>query len=404
MRIEILMSTLAFGTSSLFWLIAALRIKASDYGVVMQCQALLVMGFALFSLRTYDLVFHFQQYYAKELRQSFYWSLRLELYLYGVSTICVTVLLFSGIVIDIAKIGNTIIIIVCGFLCGTTVLQGSSQAYLRAVFRDRNIALVDFCSAVCFAILTVWVIFSKRLVAIDLLTGSMIVNAVRPIMLVGTATMIAKAENKLPTSCLVFPPKFEIVKFLVAGQLTNLFKNNLIAIETLLLGRLAGSEAVALFRISRSFLNFPNVPLNISYQKTFRMLIACKRAIDRAEVLKIMTRTSLKLWALSLPIVFIAAATFVKIRAGSVYDHLLPVIGLATLATIATALQQSLFAALTIDGRYGKIAFAYLTGIIILFVGCLLWPGKVSIYVFLIVSVAASLVRYMLLRDNYLTN
>jgi O-antigen/teichoic acid export membrane protein len=126
---------------------------------------------------------------------------------------------------------------------------------------------------------------------------------------------------------------------LLAGQFTNLIKNNLLSLETLLLGRLVAAEGVAVFRVARSLVNLSTVLLNISYQRSFRALAAEKDDARRGPILRRMSGSAVKLWAASVPPVLVAAIAFAWLKPEG-YADLTWLTALAALAALPVALKR----------------------------------------------------------------
>lgn len=402
MRLEIVSVTLSFGASSLYWLVSALRMDAAVYGGMMQLQALLLTCVAVFSLRTHDLVFHLQAHHGRPLRTAYLGALQLELALTVIGSACCLVLALLGVFGLLASSGvSPALWAAAALLANLTILQGASAAYLRGSHLDRRVAWADLLTALAWGAALVSALTLRAPATWWILGIGFAAGAVRPLALTGFALTGALWQSPdQPAVNGNLPPlnRRQLGRFLVAGQFTNLLKNNLLSLETLLLGRLAGADQVALFRVARSLLGLATVLLNISYQKAFRALAASKEAGQRQQVIRRMTRSSLKLWAGSLPIVFAAGLLFVHLKGGPHYNGLVLVLAVAALAALPLALQQSDFAALSLDGQFARINLAYSLAFGLLLVGCLVWADRMSALLFLALSAVAGLLRFALLR------
>jgi O-antigen/teichoic acid export membrane protein len=398
MRLEILAVALSFGATSLFWLVSALRMAAADYGAMMQLQALLLTCVALFSLRTHDLVFHLQAHHDWALKAAWRLALRLELVLMLLGSVCVLVAshwLPLGAVDAGGPAGAAWVATV--LLANLTVLQGASAAYLRARHLDRRIAAADTAATAAWLLALAYVLLTPRPATWLVLGVAFAAGAVRPLVLTALAVAPHAGTDPSATDTPATPvlDRRRIGGFLLGGQFTNLIKNNLLSLETLLLGRLVAAEGVAVFRVARSLVNLSTVLLNISYQKSFRALAAEKDATRRGPILRRMSRSAVKLWAVSLPPVLVAAVAFVWLKPTG-YADLPWLTALAALAALPVALQQPHFAGLSLDGRFGRINASYIAGFLVLVAGCALATatGHMHVTMFLILSLLAAAVRF----------
>ena len=399
-RNEILPVTISFAATSLFWLGASIRMEATDYGRMMQQQAMLLIVTALFSLRTYDLVFHLQKSHSWSLRRAYRSALLLEVVLTLVSTACSLAVgyLTSGAAFIGAATSSGAAWSVTVLLVNLSIMQGASAAYLRGRHRDQRIAMVDLLTAAAWVVALIWLAAADHPTIAAVLGAGFTAAAMRPLALTAFAHA-ATASEQTPARMNSKPlDKRKIGYVLAAGQFTNFIKNNLLSFETLLLGHVVTSEAVAVFRVARSFLNLPTVLLNINYQKTVRDLAACASQLQREPIIRRMTITSLKLWGLSMPVIFVAAALYVQLQIGSGYADLLVVLGVAAIASVPGVLQQSDFAALSLDTRFSQINWAYGVGFLVLLVGCAVLSNWMTLMIFMLISGGAAFVRFFMLR------
>lgn len=402
MRLEIVALMLSFGTSSLFWLLAAFRMETTVYGTMMQWQALLMVSAAFFAWRTHDLVFHLQKHHESTLRQAYFTAVKLEIALTSAGTVCAVLLLKAAPWFGIAEASSAALaIVLVSLLANLTVLQGSATAYLRTLQLDRRIAHVDLITGVCWSVAVglLWVLPASMPMAV--LTMGLAAASVRALALAWFAWSAARNQHDpLERKPLALDLR-GLGKFLVAGQLTNFVKNNLLPLETLLLGRLAGADAVALFRLARSLLNLTTVMLNISYQKSFVLLVKAADTMARQQATRRMTRTSVLLWAGSLPIVFLVAYIFVLLRHDNAYDQLLVVLALAAVATLPMALQQSVFAALSLDGDFRRINIAYVIGLLALAGACVVFRHAMTVNLFIMCIAMSGFVRLFMMSSSF---
>lgn len=405
MRREIVSVALSFAGTSLYWLVSALRMDATGYGQMMQVQAVLMTITALFTLRTHDLVFHLTNSYGWTLRRAFASALKLEFALVGLGAVSALLAWhwIARYASDAHPGASSPTWPVVVLLANLSILQGASAAYLRSLRQDTRIATADLVTALAWAAALGWLLAAGNPHMVDVLLMGFGAAAVRPVSLsVLAVTTLAKGPTTPGSPANAAKPRHMDVRsvsyILLAGQFTNMLKNNLLSLETLLLGRLVPAESVAVFRIARSFLNFSNVLLNISYQKTFRELANATPGTNRGSIIRAMNRSSLRIWGLSLPVIFGAAAVYLWVQPSGAYGGLMSAMVVATLASVPVVLQQSSFAALSLDNRFAPINFAYGAAFLSLLLACALMASHMNLVLFLIVSGLAALLRYTLLN------
>jgi hypothetical protein len=400
MRKEIIPVAVSFGATSLYWLGASIGMEVADYGRMMQQQAMLLIVTALFSLRTYDLVFHLQKSHAWSLRRAYRSALLVEVVMTLLSTACSLVVghWISVATFNASATGSDLVWSLAVLLVNLSIMQGASAAYLRGLHQDQQIAKVDLLTATAWVAALIWLVATDHPTILEVLGAGFTAAAMRPLALTAFAHA-ATASDQTPSRTDVKPlNKRGIGYVLAAGQFTNLLKNNLLSFETLLLGHFVTSEAVAVFRVARSFLNLSTVLLNISYQKTVRDLAACSSNLKRKPIIRLMTITSFKLWGLSIPVIFVAAVFYDQFQIGAGYGNLLAVLGVSAIASVPVVLQQSDFAALSLDGRFRLINWAYGIGFLVLLLGCVVLSNWMTLMIFILISGSATLVRFFLLR------
>lgn len=400
MRKEILPVAISFGTSSLFWLGASIRMEVADYGRMMQQQAILLIVIAVFSLRTYDLVFHLQKSHALSLRRAYRVALMIEVVLAVLSTACSLVFINCafGDSFNAAATGFDVMWSLTVLLANLSIMQGASTAYLRGIHQDQRIAVVDLLTAAAWVAALIWLATTEHPKIVEVLSTGFIAAAMRPLALIILAHAVIVNHQTLEHRNAKPLDRYKVSYILAAGQFTNLIKNNLLSFETLLLGYFVTSEAVSVFRVARSFLNLSTVILNISYQKTFRDLAACASHLQRKSIIHSMTVKSFKLWGSSMPVIFIAAILYDQFQIGPGYADLLLVLGVVAITSVPVALQQSDFAALSLYNRFSQINWAYGVGFLVLLMGCLALSNRITLMIFILISGSATLVRFFLLR------
>jgi O-antigen/teichoic acid export membrane protein len=400
MRKEILSAAVSFGAVGLFWLGASIRMDALDYGRMMQHQSMLLVIVALFSLRTYDLVFHLHKSHAWSLRRAYRSAQLLEVALTLVSTACSLVVVHwtSSGAFNTATTGSGMAWSFTVLLLNMSIMQGASAAYLRGLHQDQRVAKVDLLTAAAWLVALIWLVATDRPTISEVLGAGFTAAFMRPLALTVFAHTATVIDQTPPGADALPLNKRRTAYVLAAGQFTNLIKNNLLSFETLLLGQLVTSEAVAVFRVSRSFLNLPSVLLNISYQKTVQYLATSSCNLEREAISRRMTIMSLKLWGFSLPVIFVAAVIYDKFQTGPEYANLLVVLAVAAIASVPVVLQQSNIAVLFLDTRFSRINWAYGVGFLALLAGCAVLSNWMTLIIFILISGSATLVRFFLLR------
>ena len=401
MRFEVITVGLSFAVTSLYWLIAAFRMSAANYGHMMQLQAFIFVVTAIFSLRTHDLVFYLHKAHSCSLKRSFNFTQILEIALVIFST---ATTIIASLIINKATnsqvIGDDILIAICiSFLANITIMQGSSIAYLRAQHLDINIAWSDFFAIGAWSGALFWLTTRGNLHIFEILGVGFAAAATKPILLL----IISRCSSVLNFSnAEVIQANLDrksILYFLLAGQFTNMMKNSLVSLETLLLGRLVSAESVAVFRIARSFLGLTTAMLNISYQKTYRELVKCKTLSEIELTTNLMNRNSVKLWAFSIPLMLIASSLFSNLNGSATYDNL----SLMTLMSAATylpiALQQTFYARLSLAASFGKINMAYVIGTGFFLIFCLVTTTFITLPLFIFIIGIANFTRLWIMRN-----
>lgn len=403
MRFEIIAVGLSFAATSLFWFVSALRMSAANYGHMMQLQAFLLIVVAVFSLRTYDLVFYLHNTHFWTLKRSFKFAQKLE-----VSMAVLSVIISFFIWQLVAKDANSAVLsgwdfsqllLIC--LANMSIVQGAAMSYLRALHLDSKIAVADFLTSLAWLSALAWLFLWHTSSYINVLTAGFAAGAVRPIVLKILVMLIKVDQQDVISVDEVKPFQWRnIIYVLLSGQLTNMLKNNLISLETLLLGRLVSAESVAVFRIARSFLNLSTVFLNISYQKTLRELAVCSSLAERKLIVRQMTQLSLKLWMFSLPIMFSAAFMYSFQQNSPSYDDLMLVLVIATIFSLPVVLQNSDFICLYLGNRFSIINLAYIIGFLLLVLSCILLVNQMSLILFMFVSGFSNIARFIFMRYN----
>ena len=396
MRFELFSTIAAFGGSSAFLLLLAFVMPAKDYGTLMQCQAVFLLITAVFSFRTYDLFFYLQKNYGYDETSAYAQTFCYEWLLVGLSftTLCVARSVFEafGYTLDFIPL----LFVPLALLSSIVIVQGTAQAVIRAQKQDNLIAFGNLLQGGAFGAAFLYVLLAQRLRIDILLLILLAANAIRPVFLCLAALTLGRIKNPIPSTREI---RFKLVaSYLFSGQLTNFLKNNLISVETLLLGWGAGAESVAVYRLARSFLNFVTTLLNIIYQRTYRALLSIEgTGKDLSKALKRVDAQSVKIWAGATPVVLFSVWTFVWLKNDASYQQLLLVVLLLSVVILINALQQSLFANNALQGNFGIINKAYCANIAVLILGYVLVAKHMPMYGFIAMVFTGALVRYFLL-------
>jgi len=394
-RLEFLFSLFGFATTSAFWLLAAFLVAPDTFGDIAKLQAVVMLVVATLSLRTYDMSFFLLREHGQTQAAVFRTAFAIELALFLVAAI----LIFAGIALlpsawtGIAAGIDGFPALFFGVLAAFPILQGSTQAILRQQNRDFHVALTDLAGGLAFAIATAVIALSPNrpeLIVLSWLAAA----AVRPLALALLSLAVAlRSATDERVSTNPMPGWRVVAQFLALGQLTNIVKNNGPNIELMILGSFVGSAGIAVFRVSRSFLQLSTVLMNIVYQRAFRRLAKLEPGDDRRPLTRQINRNSLLAWLASLPMIALGGFAFVHLNPHPDYAQLWTALPLLALATLPTSLQQAQFADLAMSGRYVAINLCYLAGMAALVGLCLVTGSQLSVQLFASWLFVANLTR-----------
>lgn len=390
MKLELLAASASFGAASVFWLCTAYAISADSFGLLMQWYAAVVLLVSFFSMRTYDLLFYLKSRTGSNGRNAFCRALKVECAAYAASSLLVSALCL----ISPALGGNfsPMAAIAMGMLSSTAVLLGASQALLRTVKRERDLAFSDAVALLAFVAAAAGVLWLRPDSA-TLLLWALAAFAVKPLVQLAFALVRLRNLDQEPVPA----EQVAIGGYVFSGQLTNVLKNNFVALETLLLAQVAPTQAVALLRLSRSFVNFTTVLLNQAYQRAF-LQFSQRPENEHPGLMRRMNWLSLKLFALAIPVVILAAFAFQYLKSDSAYQDLLLVVGLTLLAAVPVALQQSHMAYRLLKGQFRRVNVANVAGMSLIALVTLATPWVNDVYSFLILCLIAATVRWLMMR------
>lgn len=394
-RLEFLFSLFGFATTSAFWLLAAFLVPPTEFGDIAKLQALVMLVVATLSLRTYDISFFLLREHGQSQAASFRRAFSIELMLF----LATAVLIVAGLSllpadwIGVASGIDGWQALLFGLLAAFPVLQGSTQALLRQQNRDFHVALSDLASGVGFALATAAIAITPSRPELIVLSW-LVAAAIRPLVLALLALPLSiRPQTGKDESTEPMPGWPVVVRFLALGQVANIVKNNGPNIELIVLGSFLGPAGVAVFRVSRSFLQLSVVLMNIVYQRAFRGLAKLGPRDDRRPLTRQINRNSLLAWLGSLPMIALGGVAFVYLNPHPDYAQLWTALPLMALATLPTALQQAQFADLAISGRYVAINLCYLVGMAVLVGLCLVTGSELSVELFASWLFVANLTR-----------
>jgi len=398
-RFEYLTSAAAYAGSSLFWIALALFMNAGQYGHINKLQAALLLVPSFLSLRTYDLVFYLRRNFQTDDLDSFLIAIGVESVAAAVCTLLVVAFFSVGAAGTLAGTNSITWVLVAAFLASIPVVQGASPALLRCMKLDGHVAWSNLASGAAFLAGFALLRIVPRPSPIFILTVWLAANAVRPLFLIGCAVAAAGharivARRPWRTGLGLG----DLLRFLTAGQVTNMFKNGALSLETLLLGTIASNATVAVFRLSRSFLNLPTFMFNVTYQKSFLALAASGSQAEVDQVLRHFDRHVFRIYVVMTPLTFLAVGAFAFIRKKAEYGGLLIGFPLMAIAVLPSILQNAVIAALTLNGRFLGVNAAYVGGFVVLAAGCVAISSFASIYSFAAVLFLSYVARYLLMR------
>jgi hypothetical protein len=177
-----------------------------------------------------------------------------------------------------------------------------------------------------------------------------------------------------------------------------MLKNTMVSVETIVAGLMMHPEAVATFRVSRSFFGLTTALLNITYQKTFRAIVGHKPSLEIKPLIKKFNEQSLTIWAISIPATIVASFLFLQIKDDIAYQGLPLITIMVAIAFLPIALQQSYYALLTLEVRFEKISAAYIIGGAVLLIVCFILKSNMTLPLFIASLCAANFSRLWFMR------
>lgn len=379
---------------SLFNLGAGLLLPAETLGQALQWQAVFLIIGTLMACRTYDLVFFLRANHGLTLSAAYNAALGIEALL-ALTTVIVAAIWAQNN--SLWPDGSAPEWAFAALATAATAFQGASQGYFRAQSRTGYVVAALMISTVAYGLGCLWLALARP-DAQAFLSVSLWLMAVRPLTLMGLASLVKEKPDTATPSPDAAPrdvsiPWRIVALFLLKGQTLNAVKNNLLNVETLILGALAGSTTVAVYRVIRSLNNLLVVLLNIEYQKTFAALThASQRGEDLRGVMGAFQRRSLVLWLQGMPLVIASALIFSAVNPDPAYNFSPTLLAIAGLAILPVAWQQANFAYLSLTGDFLVMTIAYLIGAVVLWVAAVIWPWQMSATAFFALSCISAVI------------
>lgn len=386
-RLEVLSKYLVQAMTSGYWILAALVLPIDTYGNMMLVFAAVTLIANLLRIRSFDLFFWLLRSHNASPEIAFFRAFSYELALIGVLVAAVAAAHLAAPGLVFPQANGLVFAVFVIYTLGNT--DGSAMAILREERATGLLVVGDMISAL-FWITAQISLFTFRDLKPD------------EILLIGVTALVSRAIALHGLHFLRAPGRYiqrpvpwqrAEVGFIAKSHITNVLKNNTIAIEVLLLGAVSNAQIVGLYRLGRSALSLALVGLNISYQKILRSLGS--KAEGGAVRDKTMRRLERFNWLLYVSGLFVGAAAlgvFAILK-----DDVPMALSLTTFVAVwasqmPTIIQQVPFAMAIIGARYFRILLAWALGLAVICV-FVLFNDEVSVIAFSAAVLAGGLVR-----------
>ena len=282
--LEVVTKYFVQGMASAYWIFVAFVLPIDTYGAMMLVYATVTLIANLSRIRSFDLYFWIRRSRGDEPEVAFFKALSYEIVLTGTLVAVVALLHIATPGLLLWDGSGPVLAVFIVYSFGN--LAGSSMAILRDEQATVLLLAGDLISA------AFWIGATIALFTFPDLASN-------EILLIGVAALVSRPFAlhalhflRAPTRYMQRPAPWlrAEIAFIAKGHITNVLKNNTIAIEVLLLGMLSNAQTVGLYRLARSVLSMALIGLNISYQKILRSLaskvegeIVRNRAIRRQE-------------------------------------------------------------------------------------------------------------------------
>jgi hypothetical protein len=390
-RLEVLSKYFVQGMTSGYWVLAALVLPIDTYGNMMLVYATVTLISNLLRIRSFDLFFWMLRSYRAEPEVAFFRTFSYEIALTGILFVIVAPLHLAAPKLLFPDGAGPVLAIFMVYSLGN--MAGSAMAILREEQATKLLLVGDLISS-AFWIAAIIVLF----VLPDLPPNEILLIGVtalvsRPVALHGLHFLRApRRYTHRPV-----PWRRTEVAFIAKGHITNVIKNNAIAIEVLLLGMVSNAQTVGFYRLARSVLSLALIGLNISYQKILRSLgTKVEGDVVRDETIRRLERFN---WLLYLAGLFMGITA---LGAFSLFKEEAPIaLSLTTFCAVwvsqlPAVVQQIPFAVAVIRADYWRIFLAWSLGLAVICTFVLL-SEEAGVVAFCTAVLAGGLVRVCIL-------
>jgi hypothetical protein len=386
-RLEVLSKYFVQGMTSGYWVLAALVLPIDTYGNMMLVYAAVTLIANLLRIRSFDLFFWLLRAHDTRPEIAFFRAFSYELALIGVLIAGVAAVHLAAPGLVFPEGSGLVFAVFVIYTLGN--MDGSAMAILREERATDLLVLGDLISALFWIAATI-MLFAFR----DLHPNE--------ILLIGVTALVSRAIALHGLHFLRVPGRYlrrpvpwqraEVV-FIAKSHITNVLKNNAIAIEVLLLGAVSNAQTVGLYRLARSALSLALIGLNISYQKILRSLGSKAEGDEvRDETVRRLERFNWLLYLAGLFVGATALGVFAILK-----DDVPMALALTTFVAVwasqlPTIVQQVPFAVAIIGARYFRILLAWSFGLAVI---CffVLFSNEASVIAFSAAVLAGGLVR-----------
>jgi hypothetical protein len=360
-RIEIVSKYLVQFMASCYWVLAALIMPISAYGEMMLIYAAVTLMANFLRIRSFDLFFWMRRSRAESSNTAFFRAFSFELQL-------VLLLIFVAAMLQFALPGflfptesNLVFAVFLVYCLGN--LSGSVMAILREEQATTVLVIGDIANAVLWIAATIVLFVSPQLQPMEILLMGVTALVSRPVVLhvlhfVRTPTRYFQRQSLVRGAELAFIAK---------SHITNVLKNNIVAIEVLLLGMVSDNQTVGLYRLARSVLSMALIGLNISYQKILRALSTqLEGTLTRDKAIRGQERFNWALYVLGLPMGLSALFVFSLLNDDVALGLAMTSFSAVWVGQLPTIVQQVPFAMAIISAEYFRVLIAWLLGLAVL--------------------------------------
>jgi hypothetical protein len=386
-RLEVLSKYFVQLMTSGYWVLSAFVLPIDTYGNMMLVYSAVALIANLLRIRSFDFFFWLRRSHNIKPEVAFFRVFSYEITLIGVLVACVALVQLAAPGLVLADGSGHVFAAFVIYTLGN--MDGSVTAILREERATDLLVMGDLISALF------WIAAIIMLFAVADLQPS-------KILLIGVSALVARTVAlhglhflRAPTRYIQRPVPWERaeVAFIAKGQITNVLKNNSIAIEVLLLGAVSNAQTVGVYRLAYSALSLALIGLNISYQKILRSLVAKGEGDKvRDETVRRLERFN---WLLYISGLFAGATSlgvFAIVKKDLPMDLALTTFVAVWASQLPTIAQQVPFAVAIIGAKYLRVLLAWSLGLAVIFVFVLL-NDEAGVIAFSAAVLAGGLVR-----------